>query len=96
MNIGRYGQRVDAALQAGQDIAPILEEIALAVASALQQLPQRPTELVVTGGISRDPRLAAFHQRTAGIPVRQHATHHGTALGAASLLKASVRQNMEQ
>lgn len=89
VRVGEYARRVDELLAQGQELTPILEEIAGATNAALARLPIPPTELVVTGGISQAPSLAMLHEDRSGLPVRTHTTHHGTALGAATLVRVT-------
>ena len=90
LRVGEYGERVTAALEQGMDLLPILNEMVEATNSALKELPIRPTELVVTGGMTQDPHLAPLHEQVSGIPVRTYATYHGTALGAARLAATTI------
>ncbi|MGI6103663.1 MAG: FGGY family carbohydrate kinase [Patescibacteria group bacterium] len=87
VRVGEYARRVDTLLSQGQDLAPVLEEIASATDTALARLPMPPSELVVTGGISQDARLVRMHAERSGLSVRTYATYHGTALGAARLVR---------
>ncbi len=70
------------------ELDALLDGFAAEVAHFVGELPIRPKELVIDGGVTQAPHLKVAIERATGLPTRQHGIFDGTALGIARLLNA--------
>jgi glycerol kinase len=84
--INESGERVQELLNINADLSPLLREFSMEVNHYVRQLPVKPFELIVDGGITQAPKLVQILSEVTGIPVRTQTIPDGTPLGVAKLL----------
>lgn len=88
--VENVGKRVDELLQKGEDLKPLLYEIATQVNELIGRFPKRPKEAVADGGVTQDPQMIPIQEEVSGIKIKAQTTYHGTALGVAELVKQAL------
>ncbi len=83
------GPEVTKRLSSPKKLEIYLHDLSRQVNRYVKRLPVKPKEIVIDGGITRDPNLAIFQEDASGIRIRPLATYDGTALGVALLLRDS-------
>ncbi|PIS04731.1 MAG: hypothetical protein COT81_04915 [Candidatus Buchananbacteria bacterium CG10_big_fil_rev_8_21_14_0_10_42_9] len=78
--------KVSKALNRPIQLNKIITEIATDVNFFVQNLPLKPKQIIVDGGITQYPDLIKIQSRISKIPVVRQITHNGTALGVAKLI----------
>ncbi|MFH1405476.1 MAG: FGGY family carbohydrate kinase, partial [Patescibacteria group bacterium] len=86
--VERYGREVVAVLDDPDELDRTLHAFASDVDLVLHDLPLKPKELVIDGGVIRDGKLRTMQENVSGIPVREQTIFDGTSLGIAKLLKS--------
>lgn len=71
-----------------REMNALLDGFAAQVAHFVGELPIRPKELVIDGGVTQAPHLKVALERATGLPTREHAIFDGTALGIARLMRS--------
>ena len=69
------------------EMKELLDKFAAQVARFVGELPIRPKELIIDGGVTQAPHLRIALKRVTLLPIREHAIFDGTALGVARILK---------
>ena len=69
------------------EMKELLDKFAARVARFVGELPIRPKELIIDGGVTQAPHLRIALKRVTLLPIREHAIFDGTALGVARILK---------
>jgi glycerol kinase len=87
--ISRGGREVEPLLSDKTRLEQFLRDLSVDVDHYIDQLPVRPKELVIDGGVSRDRYLRTLQQEVSNIPVRPQPIFDGTALGVCRLLRSS-------
>lgn len=81
------GKRVEPLLGKPALLRKLIEDLTRRVAEYLRQLPERPREIIVDGGVTRYRGLAGFQSRAASVKVKKQTMYDGTALGTAMLVR---------
>jgi len=79
--------KIDALLEQGKDLNPLIKQFAKNVGVYIKRLPRRPKQLIVDGGITQAPDLVQIQSKALGIPVKKQKIYDGTALGVAKLMR---------
>ncbi len=87
VKIACCGKKVERLLDEPILLQVLLKRLAKWVDSRLQELPLKPGELVIDGGVTKDKRLALVQNEISNLPVRRQKIFDGTALGIAKMLK---------
>lgn len=85
--IARGGKQVEPLLNKPVELQKFLTDLAIDVDTYLKQLPIKPKELILDGGVTRSDFLVSKQSEVSKIPVRKQKTFDGTALGVAMLAK---------
>jgi len=85
------GTRVDDALDDESKLRSVLTDIAKEVDEYIKLLPNKPNEIIIDGGAVRDGIMKEVQESISGIKVTQQDPFDGTALGAAKLVKDSLK-----
>lgn len=80
-------KRVTPLIGRAPELNALLDAFASRVAGFVAQLPLRPKELIIDGGVTQASHLAEAIRRATGLPVREHAIFDGTALGIARITR---------
>lgn len=80
------GKKVKSLLKQPAKLRCLYLNLAKQVADRLKQLPVRPKEIIVDGGVSRSDELLRLQSEAAKLPVRRQKIYDGTALGVAGLM----------
>lgn len=91
--IDRGGPEVEPLLSDTIKLEEFLKKLVQDVDAYIKQLPIKPQEIVIDGGVTRDGIIACIQPEITGIPARQHQTFDATALGTAKLAKEFLTKN---
>jgi glycerol kinase len=87
----QYGaKQVEPFLGKPKKLHKILRSIARKTDAYIQFLPERPKELVIDGGVSRDGIVGGLQGAISNLSVRMQKIYDGTALGSALLTRDSL------
>lgn len=87
-------QKIDHLLSVDQDLEPAVREICKEVDKYIQALPNKPSEIIIDGGITQYEKLKEIQEEISNIKIVKQKIFDGTALGVARLIsKKSDEQN---
>lgn len=86
------GQKTTSLLSHPVKLRVYFRQLAIHTHAWVKDLPQRPAQLIIDGGISRDGIIADIQQEVSRIPVRRQKITDGTALGVAILLQRGINK----
>ncbi|MDP3997862.1 MAG: FGGY family carbohydrate kinase [bacterium] len=84
--INKGGADVEPLLKNPQALEEFLWQLARDVDKIIKQLPIKPKEIIIDGGVTRDGILARIQPTISNLPVIEQKIFDGTALGAARLI----------
>lgn len=84
--IEKGGKQVEPLLNNPTELRKFLEELAGEVDVLIKNLPIKPKELILDGGVMRDGIIAEMQEKISGIPVKNQLFFDGTALGVAKMI----------
>lgn len=84
--INNCATRVTPLIGHEKELNALLDEFAEEVAGLVAQLPIRPKELVIDGGVTQAPHLRGALARATGSLIREHVLFDATALGLVRLI----------
>ncbi len=85
--IARGGKQVEPLLNKPVELQKFLTDLTIDVDTYLKQLPIKPNELILDGGVTRSDFLVSKQSEVSKISVRKQKTFDGTALGVTMLVK---------
>jgi glycerol kinase len=94
--IERGGKQLEPLLSDPKKTRLFLSRLAKDVAKQLRAFPERPKEIIVDGGVSRDGIVGSFLSKEMGVTVRPLSIFDGTALGAAELAWQSINDGLSR
>lgn len=83
-------KQVESVLRKPKKLHQILRSIARKTNVCIDFLPERPEELIIDGGVSRDGIVGGLQGAVSNLSVRMQKIYDGTALGAALLTRDSL------
>lgn len=79
-------KQVSAVLKDQIKLKAVLEQLAIKANKYIQQLPIKPQEITIDGGITQAAYLAQIQAQISHVSIKQQKVYDGTALGVANLL----------
>lgn len=87
------GKSVERVLKKPKELKMLFHTMAKKIDRLIRRLPQKPGEIIIDGGVTRDKGLRAIQAGVSGIPVRKQKIFDGTALGVAMLVQGQDMSN---
>ncbi len=88
--IENIGSEVEMLLGDENALTIYLEKLTDKVASVIKQLPIKPKEIIIDGGVTQNKLLRVLLQEKTGIKISELPNYNGTALGVAMLVKSNL------
>lgn len=87
------GKKVERVLKKPKELKMLFHAMAKKIDRLIRRLPQKPGEIIIDGGVTRDEGLSAIQAEVSAIPIRKQTIFDGTALGAAMLVQGRDMSN---
>lgn len=87
------GKKVERVLKKPKELKKLFHAMAKKIDRLIRRLPQKPGEIIIDGGVTRDEGLSAMQAKVSAIPIRKQTIFDGTALGVAMLAQKQNEKN---